>query len=114
MTNQLKVTINGEVIEVPIEAELFSCKLESVKFVKSQISIDYEVGAGPKDISLPEIKQKPTCGEPLTDILIKSVEGTADNAQSAVNLDHASNKLTVETADPDFVGKSASFTIAVD
>ena len=103
-------------IEVPIEAELYSCEVESLKFEADKIEEEYQVGNGPLDITLPKVVQKPTCSAPLTDLKIESVESSLESqlAMAAATLDHAANTLRIETTDPSFFDQTASFLIAVD
>ena len=50
---KLKITVNGMTVEVPIEAELYSCEVESLKFDADKIKEEYLVGNGPVEITLP-------------------------------------------------------------
>ena len=55
INGQLKVTIDAFAMEVPITAEFFGCDLTSLKFSSAKMSVDYTVGTGPSEVTIPEI-----------------------------------------------------------
>ena len=74
----------------------------SVGFKKPTILIEYEIGSGPLEKSLPEVEQKPECGLSFTEFYLGSVVASISSASGAVVFENgkftiSSNDYTLDT-----------------
>lgn len=52
--------------EIPIEATVKGCEVETLGFEEQFLTVDYEVGTGPVEKIIPSLKQTPNCRLDLT------------------------------------------------
>lgn len=112
----LQVSINGASMKVPIKVVTFSCTVNSVGFKSSSISVDYQIGTGLVQEDLPAIEQKPDCGLPLTQIVIKSITSNLakDVLTAAITIDTDLAAVIIATDDVTLDGEQVSIVLAID
>lgn len=84
-----------------IQASFQPCDVTEIKFSIPFESIDYQIGSGARQISLPEVIQKPDCGHEIREFKITTVKGSLarETLMTALSLDSVSKTLTIDTID---------------
>lgn len=78
----LELSLSSAIMKVPIKIVTFSCTVNSVGFKSPSISVEYQIGSASVQEDLPSIEQKPDCGLPLNQIVVKSI--TSNLAEDAL------------------------------
>ena len=110
------MSINDASMKVPIKVVTFSCTVNSVGFKSSSISVDYQIGAGLVQEDLPAIEQKPDCGLPFNQIVIKSITSNLaeDVIAAAITVDTDLAAVIIATDDVTLDGEQVSIVLAID
>ena len=109
-------TVNGLSFELKIEATIFLCLIEELKFAKSLLRITYEIGTDAVEETLPEVVQKPDCEKSFTKFRLKSTSSlfTQDQLAKALTLDLVSGSISVGSDDISLAGGLVTFIVAID
>lgn len=88
-----RFTLNGFSCEIPITATVWDCQILSVAFKKSSESVEYEIGSGPLEQTLPDVVQRPDCKLSFNEFLITSRVTSNDATLAAVAFDNGVIKI---------------------
>ena len=72
----LQLVMGELVLAIQVRANIFSCELTDIRFKQSRLSINYEIGSGLFQKTLPEVVQTPDCSLVFADFRIDFIEST--------------------------------------
>ena len=103
-------------MKVPIKVVTFSCTVNSVGFKSPSISVEYQIGSASVQEDLPSIEQKPDCGLPLNQIVVKSITSNLaeDALAAAVQIDTDLAAVIIATDDFALDGEQVSIVLSID
>lgn len=103
-------------MKVAIKVVTFSCTVNSVGFKSSSISVEYQIGSESVQKDLPGIEQKPDCGLPLNQIVVKSITSNLaeDVLAAAVTIDTDLAAVIIVTDDITLDGEQVSIVLSID